>query len=106
MIVVYSRNQVPIRLGQERWGHILRRHPEMANQKDRVLETLSDPDLIQEGDLDTLLAIRFYGKSPLMRKHLVVIYKELNGTDGFVLTAYYTSVPSKRRAIVWKRSKS
>jgi hypothetical protein len=59
MIVIYSRNQVPIRLTQERWEHILRRHPEMANQKDRVLETLSDPDLIQQGDLDTLLAIRF-----------------------------------------------
>jgi uncharacterized protein YuzE len=26
----------------------------------------------------------------------VVVYKELNGTDGFVLTAYYTSVPSKK----------
>jgi len=106
MILVYSRNQVPIRLSQERWEHILRRHPEMANQKDRVLETLSDPDLIQQGDLGTLLAIRFYAQSPLMRKHLVVVYKELNGTDEFVLTAYYTSVPSKRRAIVWKRSKS
>lgn len=52
MIVVYSQNQVPIRLTQERWEHILRRHPEMANQKDHVLEALSDPDLIQQGDLD------------------------------------------------------
>jgi hypothetical protein len=88
MIVIYSRNQVPIRLTQKRWEHILRRHPEMANQKDRVLETLSDPDLIQQGDLGTLLAIRLYAQSPLTRKHLVVVYKELNGTDGFVLTAY------------------
>ena len=39
-------------------------YPEMANQKDRLLETLSDPDLIQQGDLDTLLAIRFYPQSP------------------------------------------
>jgi hypothetical protein len=93
-------------LTQERWEHILRRHPEMVNQKDRVLETLSDPDLIQQGDLDTLLAIRFYAKSPLTRKHLVVVYKELNRTDGFVLTAYYTSAPSQRRVIVWKRSRS
>lgn len=53
MIAVYSRNQVPIRLTQERWEHILRRHPEMTNQKDLVLETLGDPDLIQEGDLGT-----------------------------------------------------
>ena len=106
MIVVYSRNQVPIRLGQERWGHILRRHPQMANQKGRVLETLSDPDLIQEGDLDTLLAIRFYGKSPLMRKDPVIGCREVDRTDGFVLRAYYTSAPSKMRVILWKRSKS
>jgi len=84
----------------------MRRHPEMANQKDHVLVTLSDPDLIQQGDLGTLLSIRFYAKSPLTRKHLVVVYKELNKTDGFVLTAYYTSAPSKRRVSVWKRSRS
>jgi hypothetical protein len=78
----------------------------MANQKDRVLETLSDPDLIQEGDLDTLLAIQFYGKSPLMRKDPVIGCRELDRTDGFVLRAYCTSAPSKRREILWKRSKS
>ena len=82
MILVYSRNQVPIRLSQERWEHILRRHPEMANQKDRVLETLSDPDLIQQGDLNTLLAIRFYAKSPLTRKHLVSSIKSSTGPTG------------------------
>lgn len=103
MIVVYSRNQVPIRLTQERWEHILRRHPEMANQRDLVLETLSDPDLIQQGDLGTLLAIRFYAQSPLTRKHLVVVYKEIDPSDGFVLTAYFTTAPSSRRASVWKR---
>jgi hypothetical protein len=103
MIGVYSRNQVPIRLTQERWEHILRRHPEMINQKELVLETLGDPDVIQEGDLGTLLAIRFYVESPLTRKHLVVVYKEISKTDGFVLTAYITSAPSPRRVSVWKR---
>ena len=104
MIAVYSRNQVPIRLPQERWEHILRQHPEMTNQKDLVLETLGDPDLIQEGDLGTLLAIRLYAESPLTRKHLVVVYKEISKTDGFVLTtSYFTSVPSPRRVSVWKR---
>jgi len=75
----------------------------MTNQKALVLETLGDPDLIQEGDLGTLLAIRFYPKSPLTRKHLVVVYKEVSKADGFVLTAYFTSAPSLRRVSVWKR---
>jgi hypothetical protein len=103
MIAVNSRDQVPVRLTQERWEHILRQHPEMTNQKSRVLETLGDPDLIQEGDLGTLLAIRFYAESPLTRKHLVVVYKEISRTDGFVLTAYFTSAPSPRRVSIWKR---
>ncbi len=106
MIVVYSRNGVPVRLTQERWNHILRRHPEMANQRDRVLETLSNPEFVQQGDMDTLLALRLYERSPLTRKYLVVVYKEISQTDGFILTAYFTSSPSRRRVIVWKRSKS
>ena len=46
MIVVLSKNRVPIRLSSERWGHIERRHPEMNKQKDMILETVSDPDFI------------------------------------------------------------
>lgn len=78
----------------------------MANQRDRVLETVNVLDLIQKGDFGELLAVRFYPKSPLTRKHLVVVYKELNKTDGFVLTAYYASAPSKGRVVIWKRSRS
>lgn len=106
MIIVYSHNGAPVRLTQERWDHILRRHPEMTNQRDLVLETLSNPEFIQQGDLDTLLAIRLYERSPLTRKYLVVVYREINQTDGFVLTAYFTSSPSRRRMTIWKRSKS
>ncbi len=35
MLVISSRNQVPIRLTEERWGHIARRHPEMAAERER-----------------------------------------------------------------------
>jgi hypothetical protein len=62
----------------------------MTNQRDLVLETRGDPDLIQEGDLGTLLAIRFYAESPLTRKSLGVVDKETSQTDGFVFTAYVT----------------
>jgi hypothetical protein len=68
----------------------------MDSQRERVLETLEEPDLIQQGDFGEILAVRFYPKSPLTQKHLVVVYKELNKADGFVLTAYYASAPSKR----------
>lgn len=75
----------------------------MDGQKDRVLETLSEPDFVQEGDFGELIAIRFYDKTPLTSKHLAVIYKETGERDGFLITAYYTSNPSHRRQSVWKR---
>jgi len=79
------------------------RHPEMDGQKDHVLETLTEPDFIQQGDYGELIAIRFYDKTPLTSKHLVVVYKEVVDADGFIITAYYATKPSERRHTLWKR---
>ncbi|MFN3740962.1 MAG: hypothetical protein ACK4TF_09900 [Thermodesulfovibrionales bacterium] len=46
MIIVKSKNNIPIRLTKERWEHIIQRYPEMNGQSDRVLETLSEPEII------------------------------------------------------------
>jgi hypothetical protein len=43
MLIVRSRNGVPVRLTDERWLHIISRHPEMRELRDRVLETLASP---------------------------------------------------------------
>jgi len=102
MIVVLSKNRVPIRLSSERLSHIERRHPEMKNQKDFVLETVSDPDFIQQGDYGEFLAVKYFKKTPLTEKYLIVAYQEFTEKEGFVITAYFTSKPSKRRVIVWK----
>jgi len=74
----------------------------MRDQQDKMIETISSPDSIQEGDFGELLAVRFYSQTPLTRKHLVVAYKEISDQDGFVVTAYFTSTPSKRRVTIWK----
>jgi len=75
----------------------------MDGQKERVLETVTEPDLIQQGDFGELIAIKFYEKTPLTSKYLVTIYKEVVDTDGFIITAYYASKPSERRKTLWKR---
>lgn len=75
----------------------------MEDQKEKVLETISDPDTICHGDFGEYLAIRLYPKTPLTKKHLVVVYKETASNDGFVLTAYFSTEPSKRRKTVWTR---
>jgi len=103
MLVVRSQNGIPIRLTVERWQHIVSRHPEMGLERERVLEALAEPDMIQQGDFGELLAIRFYSETPLTSKFLVVAYKEVSPDDGFILTAYLTSRPSTRRVVIWKR---
>jgi hypothetical protein len=103
MLIVHSRNGVPVRLTEERWQHIVSRHPEMDNQREQVLETLAEPDMIQQGDFGEVLAVRFYPETPLTRKFLVVAYREVNPEDGFILTAYLTSQPSARRVAIWKQ---
>jgi len=75
MIIVKSKNNIPVRLTTERWQHIIMRHPEMDSQRERVLETITAPHLIQEGDFGALISIRFYEETPLTSKYLVVIYK-------------------------------
>ena len=103
MLIVYSLNRVPIRLTAERWEHIATFHPEMAGQRDAVLETVAEPEIIQLGDYGELLAARFYARTPLGDKHLVVAYREMSPEDGFILTAYYTRRLSTQREILWKR---
>jgi hypothetical protein len=102
LIIVNSVENTPIRLTHERWDHIIRRHPELDSQKERVLETVNKPDFVQEGDLGALLAIRHYLQTPLTTKYLIVVYKEVKKMEGFIITAYFASQPSKRRNIKWK----
>ena len=75
----------------------------MDEQQDRVLETLSVPDMFQKGDFDELLAVRRYARTPLGEKSLVVVYLEVSAGDGFILTAYLTRRPSSRRETLWRR---
>jgi hypothetical protein len=102
MKIVKSVRGVPIRLTAERLEHIARRHPEMLGEEERILEVVTSADYVQEGDSATLIAIKYYPKTPLTEKYCAVVYRELDDGDGFVLTAYFTSKPSERRKTVWK----
>jgi hypothetical protein len=106
VLVISSPNGVPIRLTVERWGHIERRHPEMAEQKERVLETVAEPETVYRGDEGALLAVRRYSKTPLTEKFLVAVFREVSREDGFIVTAYFTNRPATGREVVWKRSES
>lgn len=77
-----SKNSKTIRLTAERWFHITESHDYMAGYFYDVLETISDPDYVVAGKKDDFLAIRFYKKTHISSKHLVVAYKETN-QEGF-----------------------
>ncbi|KFD40517.1 hypothetical protein HY02_01405 [Peptococcaceae bacterium SCADC1_2_3] len=100
---MFSVNKVPIRLTEKQWGHIIKRHPELKGQKEKITETISEPDFIQEGDEGTFISIRHYSKTPLTEKYCIVVYREVNKQEGFVITAYFATKPVKWRRTLWKR---
>ena len=101
METVQSKNGVPIRLTEERWFHITEEHSEMAGYYFEVLETVQEPEAIYEGRAGELLA----AKEIEQGKYLVVVYKEVNREDGFVITAFLTRRINqiKRRTKLWDR---
>ena len=102
MKIIQSVSGVLIRLTEERLSHIQSRHPEMKGQEKCILETISSPEYVQEGDGTTLIALKHYSKTPLTGKFCAVVYKEVSEDDGFVVTAYFTSKPAEWRKTQWK----
>ncbi len=98
MDIVYSINNIPIRLTYERWYHVVENHDDMASYYYEVLETVENPEFIMRGNRGTLKAARNFGKG----KWLVVIYREKDRSDGFVITAYFLDCKPKGE-IIWKR---
>ena len=103
MHTVLSRSGVPIRLPSERWEHIVYGHPDLVTEREKVLTTVSEPDSIQEGDGGTLIAVRYFIRTPLTSKYCVVVYRELTTQDSFIITAYSTRRPAAWRRTLWQR---
>lgn len=95
-IVGNSKNGVLIRLPEERWQHIIARHGGLNDKKEFLLEAIANPDKIIQGNDQALMAIRELEPG----KVLVVVYKEVSKTDGFVVTAF----PTRRLNSLIKRT--
>ena len=89
--LIKSKNGVPIRLTDERWSHITTSHTDMKDNKDLLLKTVEDPEMILKGVSDELRAVRFFQRTHLGPKYLMTVYKELSYEEGFIITAYKTS---------------
>ena len=95
---VNSVNGIPIRLTYERWYHIIENHDDMASYFHEVLETIERPDFVVSGNKGTLKAAKNYGRG----KWMVVIYKEISRSDGFVITAYFLDM-RPRGEVSWTK---
>jgi hypothetical protein len=82
---VTSKNEIPIRLTDERWTHITQEHAELTDLRDEVMKAIAEPVRVAEGGAGELLAVR----ELQLGKYLVVVYREGVG-DGFVITAFLT----------------
>lgn len=99
MDIANSVNGVPIRLPYERWYHISENHDELASHFFDVLETVDNPELVVRGNKGTLKAVKNMGKE----NWLVVVYREVSKSDGFVITAYFLDKKPKGE-VVWRRN--
>ena len=98
MEIAYSVNRVPIRLTDERWSHIVNAHDDLAGYDNDCLQVIEDPELILAGRHGSLKAVKSYGHN----RYLVVVYREIDADDGFVITAYFVR-KLNRRHVVWRR---
>ena len=105
MDIAISKNNIPIRLTDERWMHISTGHPEIADYYYDILETVENPEKIMDGGSGELIAtVAIHDNSG---RFIVVVYKELDQSDGFVITAYLTNKLSglEKRRLIWEQQK-
>lgn len=103
MDIAISKNSVPIRLTEERWQHISTGHPEIADYYYVLLETIENPLCIYEGNSEACIAVSM--KQEITGKFIVVVYKEISPTDGFVITAFISNKEQEfnKKKILWNQ---
>jgi hypothetical protein len=104
MRVIYDYQGMPVRLSEERLGHILD-HPEMVELERAVEATLAQPETVVESlsDPQAQLYYRFHPGTRVGDRYRCVIVK-VHGEDRFILTAYLTD-KIKRGVRIWPKER-
>lgn len=93
-----------VKLEVEAWRHILAKRPWLHGHLPEIQRALKEPELVLEGTLGELLAVR-WSERVLGGMNLVVVYKPLN-EEAYIITAYPTTELvrlEKRRKVIWRR---
>ena len=93
-----SINHVSVRLTDERWHHILAGHPEVERDLFTILEIIESPRFVLYCQEDNFFVagrqIPLEGRSS---PFLIARSKEINRTDGLIISAYFVHREKIRR---------
>lgn len=101
-----------IALEDERWDHIIERHPEMEEHRELLLQAMESPELILRDPQrqQTFYYYRLTGRSVFRRDDIyisVVIERSDGNKVGMVKTSHLVKETKKDGVLVWfKRQKS
>jgi len=94
-VIAFDGTKVVLR--EERWRHIVLRHPELKDKRDFVLLVVSNPDEVYVDSAGAFHVLKRFVDE--VSDYLVVVYVKERG-EGYIRTAYYTS--SRRKARRYK----
>ena len=92
MFEVAPRFAERVVLSRSKYDHICEKHPEVCGELEKMKETLVSPQIVRRSAYDNkvLLFYRFFRKTPVSAKYLMVAVK-LSNAEGLVVTSYFTS---------------
>lgn len=75
----------------------------MLKLRAEVMETLSFPDFVYEGNSQEKIAVKDYLSN--LGTFIVVVYREMSQDDGFLITSFLVSKLDrlKKKRLLWKR---
>jgi len=107
--VVRSRSGARVRLTAKQWEHIVTARPELGGFRREILDVVERPDEVFEPPPKVkpqLHAVKRFERlaDVGLSQNLVVVYRELTGQEGFIITAFPISDRRKRRMYrLWRR---
>lgn len=108
---VKSVDNASIRLTEERWLHIVEYHKELTSFQVEVLLTVTSPEKVFQspaGQETNFAAVKSFDRLADfgLAKNLIVHYKKLSKSNGFILTAFVMSDKRlTKRFKLWQKLK-
>ena len=81
-----------LRMTDYNWDHIIKRHPEISSEKEKIIETLEKPDTITKSlkDENARYYYKYYKNRRSPENFLMILVKYLNG-EGFIISVHFVT---------------